>query len=636
MSKDLIVSTYINKSASQSIQIGTKEIMTFGVVLLSIVTVILWRVGHDNVLLSALSIGCIISSIGWMHMKALQHMAPRLTLAAGGAAMTAVMLSVVSLLHAMIRWQWLSINDIILFDLSSLVCVVVLLTAVWAVHVGYYRFFKYIHEYSLNEKLVTYLCISAVVVSLTYTTPQASLITATICAIYFLLLDQFCEYKRIDILWLIVWTIILGSFLAFCIFGAQRNIFPQQHIPMINAFSLFSLIFVISGLLYIPLAYANSRVEILPSEWRFRFENNSQLRNRVQLSILFTLLFSFVAIGVVSIYQIRMIAPDGAGENIQSVFTQALLNTYVFLFLIGLVISMRLSEYIRTPLITLGKKLKAVHLVKENKQIQWEGSDEIADLINEYNQMITKLQDNAALLAQSERDTAWREMSKQVAHEIKNPLTPMKLSLQHLQRSIQYGRDDIEEITLRMCDTLMNQVENLRQIADEFSNFGSLPKANNKKVQLNEIVETIHDLFRKREDMDIRLIEPIDDINVYADKNQLVRILNNLVKNSVQAIPPERMGLIELKLWKEGTNAIIRVRDNGSGIPEDMQSQIFKPKFTTKSSGSGLGLAIAANMVDSIGGRIYFQSDVTKGTDFFVELPLVRDHFDEGSDRVML
>jgi signal transduction histidine kinase len=182
----------------------------------------------------------------------------------------------------------------------------------------------------------------------------------------------------------------------------------------------------------------------------------------------------------------------------------------------------------------------------------------------------------------------------------------------------------------------MNQVENLRQIAEEFSNFGSLPKTNNEKILLNDIVETIHDLFRKRDDMEIKLIEPIDDIRVYADKNHLVRILNNLVKNSIQAIPTDRKGEIELKLWKDGTKAIIRVRDNGIGISDEMQTYIFKPKFTTKSSGSGLGLAIAANMVDSIGGSIYFKSVENKGTDFFVELPLVRSTFSDDLERVTL
>lgn len=511
-----------------------------------------------------------------------------------------------------------------------------LLISLWAIHLIFYYAQIKISTHTLNLKLIHYSITSMVIVGINYQSFEISLISALLCAIYFLLLDLFVEQKKLHIIWLVVWTIILGSFLAFFIFHLERLQTITAQVPLIDAFSLFSLIFVLSALLYIPIALINGKWPFLPGKWHFSFQHRSQLSNRVQFSILIALIFSFVAIGIVSIYQIKMLAPLEISSAFQRSFTQALLNTYVFLFLIGFVISITLSEYIRTPLVELGKKLKSVELNKENIKIEWEGNDEIANLIQEYNQMIDQLQENAELLAHTERDSAWREMSKQVAHEIKNPLTPMKLSLQHLERSIVNKRDNIEELTLKMCHTLMNQVENLRQIAEEFSNFGSLPKTNNEKILLNDIVETIHDLFRKRDDMEIKLIEPIDDIRVYADKNHLVRILNNLVKNSIQAIPPDRKGEIELKLWKEDTKAIIKVSDNGIGIADDMQPYIFKPKFTTKSSGSGLGLAIAANMVDSIGGTIYFTSVQNKGTDFFVELPLVRSTFSDDMERVSL
>ncbi len=531
---------------------------------------------------------------------------------------------------------WFSVNLITDFSWISFATVLALITSIWAIHLVLYHSQKAIHLRSNNEKLIYYSIVSAILVSFTYHSVDISIFASVICAVYFLLLDLFLDQKRPTLIWLVVWTIVLGSFLALLIFHSESVFILNDHIPLINAFSLFSLIFILSALLYVPLAIANQKWQILPVEWDFSFKNHSQLRYRIQFSILVTLIFSFVAIGFVSVYQIKLLAPGDFAPDFQSRFTQALLNTYVFLFLIGFVISISLSEYIRTPLVELGKTLKAVKLNKTNKKINWEGQDEIGKLIHEYNQMIEKLEDNAQLLAQTERDSAWREMSKQVAHEIKNPLTPMKLSLQHLERCISMERDDIEQITLRMCSTLMSQVENLKQIADEFSNFGSLPRANNEKVILNNIAETIHDLFRKREDMDIRLIEPIDDIGVYADKNHLVRILNNLVKNSIQAIPSDRKGVIELKLWKEETKAIIRVRDNGAGIPDQMKDQIFKPKFTTKSSGSGLGLAIAANMVESMGGSIYFESEDGRGTDFFVELPLIRNEYAQELQRVEL
>ena len=317
-------------------------------------------------------------------------------------------------------------------------------------------------------------------------------------------------------------------------------------------------------------------------------------------------------------------------------FLQALLNTYIFLFLIGFAMAISLTSYIRTPLIQLSRTLAEVKLDHTNQRIEWNGDDEIGRLISEYNQMIGKLEANALLLAEVERDNAWREMAQQVAHEIKNPLTPMKLSLQHLQRSIPDDPDRAKMMTLTMCKTLMHQIENLEEIADEFSNFGSLPETLNKRVLLNEVVETIHDLFRNRKDMDIHLIEPINDIGVYADKNHLVRVLTNIVKNSIQAIPADRKGRIELKLYEEENKAIIRINDNGIGIPDQQKNRIFTPKFTTKSSGSGLGLAIAANMINSMGGTIHFTSEEDKGTDFYIELPLIRSEYSPTMERVTL
>ena len=134
----------------------------------------------------------------------------------------------------------------------------------------------------------------------------------------------------------------------------------------------------------------------------------------------------------------------------------------------------------------------------------------------------------------------------------------------------------------------------------------------------------IHDLFRKRDDMDIFLEEPIDDVIVFADKHHLIRILNNLVKNAMQAIPEDRRGIIHLRLYKEGSNAFIRVSDNGTGIPDYMKDKVFTPNFTTKNSGTGLGLAISANMIDTFNGRIYFETEENIGTDFYIEIPLMR------------
>lgn len=305
-------------------------------------------------------------------------------------------------------------------------------------------------------------------------------------------------------------------------------------------------------------------------------------------------------------------------------FLGTILNVYIFLFLIGGVIAITIANSITKPIAILAEKLKEFKLGKSNDYLEWQSQDEIGSLITEYNNLNVALTRSAEMLAKTERDMAWREMAKQVAHEIKNPLTPMKLSIQYLEKTAKEDPERAKEMIPRVANTLIEQIDNLSQIAVEFSNFAAMPQATNEKVALNDLVVMIHDLFRKREDMDITMSMPIDDLVVFADKNHLVRILNNLVKNAIQAIPDDRRGKIDIALYKEQNHAIVRVTDNGAGIPESMKSKVFAPNFTTKSSGTGLGLAISANMIESFNGKIYFDSKVNEGTSFFIRIPLMK------------
>lgn len=541
-------------------------------------------------------------------------------------------------INNIVSFQWIDIQKLFSFNPKAYLGLFLCIVSIHGLHLMLYHLRKIISLPSIKDKAIFYGTTYLFFILICNQEWKAFVAYSLAFGVYFLLMDLFVDRRQSSLIWLVVWTIILGSFLSLSILEAYNGNLAsfQEPLKIINAVSLFSLSFIFSAMLYMIYAIINSKNQFLPIEWDFNFNKSAQLRNRIQLSILLTLLFSFLAIGWVSIYYFNQSMPEGVRMNFQSDFIQALFNTYVFLFMIGFAISIVLSDYIRNPLIDLGKTLKAVQLNKTNKKIDWNGNDEIAYLISEYNEMINKLEANAHLFAKIERDSAWREMAKQVAHEIKNPLTPMKLSLQHLQRTIQLNPENNQALTLRMCDTLMNQVENLHQIANEFSNFASLPKTDNQRVLLNDLVESIHDLFRNRNDMDIHLIEPIDDILVYADKNQLMRILNNIVKNSIQAIPEDRKGEITLRLFKDQVKAIIEIEDNGIGISIDQQEQIFKPQFTTKSSGSGLGLAISANIVDSMGGTIYFNSVEGKGSSFFVELPLIRTEYSESLERVSL
>jgi len=315
--------------------------------------------------------------------------------------------------------------------------------------------------------------------------------------------------------------------------------------------------------------------------------------------------------------------PSGSeGGDPGSAFFMTLLNAYVFIFLIAICMAVLMARSITRPVAQLSEKLKKIRLGKKNETIQWAIDDEVGELIRDYNGMVTKLDESALLLAQTERDTAWREMAKQVAHEIKNPLTPMKLSIQYLQNAANRVDDiNLPAMIKRVSKTLIEQIDNLTHIASEFSSYAKMPQAMNEVFVINDIVASVHDLFRKREDMDIQLQVPINDLFVFADKSQIIRVLNNIVKNAIQAIPKSRRGLIHIKLVFTDDQIIISIHDNGTGIDDNMKEKVFYPNFTTKSSGMGLGLAICSDIIQSFDGRIYFETEKGVGTTFFIELP---------------
>ena len=313
-----------------------------------------------------------------------------------------------------------------------------------------------------------------------------------------------------------------------------------------------------------------------------------------------------------------------------------LMNVYIFLFFLAGALSIFIANSITEPLARLREGVKKFKLGKTNEPLQYDSNDELGVLIKEYNNMTEQLEHSASIIAKTERDMAWREMAKQVAHEIKNPLTPMKLHLQHLENTVRSSPERAQEMIKKVSITLIEQINNLTNIANEFSNYATLPKADNIKTNLNEVVEHVHDLFRERDDMDINMDEPIDDLIVFADRNHLVRIVVNIIKNAIQSIPQERRGKIDISLEKIDSYAKLSISDNGSGIPDHMKNKIFTPNFTTKSSGTGLGLAICVNMLDTMNGKIYFESEENVGTTFFIEIPIMRKDFSHEEDEIFL
>ena len=234
-----------------------------------------------------------------------------------------------------------------------------------------------------------------------------------------------------------------------------------------------------------------------------------------------------------------------------------------------------------------------------------------------------ELAESAELLARTERELAWREMAKQVAHEIKNPLTPMKLNIQYLQRAKNEKGAHFDEYFDRVTRTLIEQIDTLSDIATEFSNFAKIPKARNEVFNLATQLTKVTELFESSAHIDLSVeLDGRDELLVCADREQISRALVNLIKNAIQSIPPKRKGKVKVVLAKKQDWAVISVRDNGTGIQEDIRQQMFQPNFTTKSSGMGLGLAIVKKIIENAHGKIWFETELDQGSTFYIELPL--------------
>ncbi len=299
-----------------------------------------------------------------------------------------------------------------------------------------------------------------------------------------------------------------------------------------------------------------------------------------------------------------------------------IINILVFLTVLSLVLAVLISNTITQPLQLIQQHISRFSLNQNNEKIKYKNRDEIGSLINEYNLMIDQLTESAERLARSERETAWREMAKQVAHEIKNPLTPMRLILQHLQRSWKEDPETREQQLEKLSKILIEQIDNLSKIAGEFSNFAKMPVPKNQKVILSPVVHNVARLFGKTENITITVKTKYSEkLYIWADREQISRVFINLVKNAIQSIPEGKQGKIDILIDKDNNNAIIKIKDNGKGVPEEIRDRLFQPNFTTKSSGMGMGLAIAKNIITTSGGTISYETELDKGSLFIVELP---------------
>ena len=304
-------------------------------------------------------------------------------------------------------------------------------------------------------------------------------------------------------------------------------------------------------------------------------------------------------------------------------FLATLINLNAFIFLIAGAIAFFLTNRITASFRLIGEKMQEMNLGRINEEIKWKRNDEIGMLVTEYNKMVKKLDQSAQALAKSEREGAWREMARQVAHEIKNPLTPMKLSIQYLQKAIQNGAPNVKELSENMANTLIEQIDQLAKIAGDFSQFANIGNARIEKFDITEVLASIVNLYGTNPRIQIEWKKEEGAYMIKSDRVQMSRLFTNILLNAMEA-GQDNNQIVCIQINQQWVNGkiLISVKDESGGIPTSLQTRIFTPNFTTKSSGTGLGLAICKGIVEQANGEIWFETAEGVGTTFFISLPL--------------
>ena len=306
-------------------------------------------------------------------------------------------------------------------------------------------------------------------------------------------------------------------------------------------------------------------------------------------------------------------------ESELNVFLSTLYQIYFIMLVVAIVLAYFISRFVTRSIETIRLKIGQAGLLKKNEKIYLKNATkEIDSLVNSYNKMIDDLDDSVQRLAKTEREQAWQEMAKQVAHEIKNPLTPMRLTVQSFQKNS--GIDSIDEkIKINdFCQTLIEQIDTMSNVATSFSDFATLPKTQLEKTDIVDATKKAVEIFEQN---NITFKTSGNNILVKLDKEQWIRVMTNLIKNSLQAIPHDRDPDILVQISENSKSVKILVSDNGQGVSKSNRDKIFEPMFTTKSDGMGLGLGIVKNIISSHRGKISYKSKSNKGTDFTITLP---------------
>lgn len=303
-------------------------------------------------------------------------------------------------------------------------------------------------------------------------------------------------------------------------------------------------------------------------------------------------------------------------------FLITIINLNAFIFLIAGIVALFITNRITNSFSIIGEKMKQVNIGKGNEAITWKGTDEIGTLVKEFNTMMAKLDASAAELARSEREDAWKEMARQVAHEIKNPLTPMKLSMQFLQKSIEADAPNIKALSASVAQTLVEQIDHLNMIAGEFSQFANIAQSRMERINIADILNSLRLMYISNKEIQWNWSPVQERLFIIGDKTHCNRLFTNLVQNALQAVPTDLQAVLTVNSRLVGDTIKITIKDNGVGIPDHIQTKIFTPNFTTKSSGTGLGLAMCKRIVEQAGGSINFETS-DDGTTFYISFPAV-------------
>ena len=307
-------------------------------------------------------------------------------------------------------------------------------------------------------------------------------------------------------------------------------------------------------------------------------------------------------------------------ENELNTFLQSLYQIYLLMMVIAIGIAYFISKYVTRSLETLRLQINSTGLLKKNEKIHLSNpSREIDSLVKSYNKMIDDLEKSAEKLAKTEREQAWQEMAKQVAHEIKNPLTPMRLSIQNFQRRYENSSNEINKINVdEFSNLLIEQIDVMSNVATAFSDFATLPKAKLKPCNIVEVTRRAKEIFEYE---NIIFNSNADKVIYPLDRTQWIRVMTNLIQNGLQSVNSNQKAKININLKNHPDKISILVSDNGSGVDPNLKNKIFEPMFTTKTKGMGLGLGIVKKIIEIHKGRISYKSENKTGTTFIIELP---------------